>query len=119
LSFTSATNGTLTTVLGVRTLTFTIPAARTPVTSVVTITNTAPAGSAALTITTETLTLNVGSLYSVTGNTCTTPVAVGGTCTVSITYATPATAPLLPDIGALTVASNGTVTSSPLALIAR
>ena len=40
LSFTSATNGTLGTVFGARSLTFTIPTPRAAVTSVVTVTNT-------------------------------------------------------------------------------
>ncbi|HEX2661801.1 MAG TPA: choice-of-anchor D domain-containing protein [Candidatus Acidoferrum sp.] len=120
LSFTSATNGTLTTVLGVRTLTFTIPTPRAPVTSAVTITNT---GTAPLAITAETLAPNVGGLYSLTpATTCsfTTPLAVGGTCTVNIRYATPATRPTLPDLGALGVANNGTTgPTTPLALIAQ
>lgn len=109
LTFSSATNGTLTTAFGVRTLTFTIPSPRAPVTSVVTITNTGAAGSS-LTITAETLTLNIGTRYSITGTTCssTTPLASGGTCTVSIQYATPTTRPFLPDIGAMSVANNGT-----------
>jgi hypothetical protein len=108
LTFTSATNGTLTTTLGVRTLTFTIPTPRAPVTSVVTITNT---GAGALQITGETLT-QIGALYSVTNTTCsfTAPLATGGTCTVSVTYATPATAPTLPDVGNLPVANNGSGT---------
>jgi hypothetical protein len=110
LSFTSATNGTLGTVLGLRTLTFTIPSGRPAVTSVVTITNT---GGAPLSITAETLALNVGGLYSTTGTTCsfTTALAPAATCTVSIRYATPATRPILPDIGLLTVANNGSGTT--------
>ena len=108
LTFTSATNGTLTTTLGVRTLTFTIPTPRAPVTSVVTITN---SGAGSLQITGETLT-QIGALYSVTNTTCsfTAPLATGGTCTVSVTYATPATAPTLPDVGNLPVANNGSGT---------
>ena len=109
LSFSSATNGTLTTVLGVRTLTFTIPAPRAPVTSVVTVTNT---GAGLLSITAETLALNIGGLYSITGTTCsfTTALAPAGTCTMSVRYATPVTQPPLPDIGAITVSNNGTGT---------
>jgi hypothetical protein len=59
-------------------------------------------------------------LYSSTGTTCsfTTPLAPGGTCTVNIRYATPATQPTLPDIGAFTAANNGT-TIGGLALSAR
>ncbi len=123
VTFTSATNGTLTTVAGVRTLTFTIPTLRSPVTSVVTVTNT---GTAPLTITAENLLVNFGGLYSVTANGCTTPLAIGGTCTFSVTYATPATLPALPDVGALAVRNNGTGTIAipappytPLALVAR
>jgi hypothetical protein len=106
LSFTGATNGTLSTVLGVRTLTFAIPSPRAPVTSTVTITNT---GTGNLQITAETLSINIGGLYSITGTTCsfTTPLAAGGTCTVGIRYATPNTQPIIPDVGALSVANNG------------
>jgi hypothetical protein len=106
LSFTGATNGTLSTVLGVRTLTFAIPSPRAPVTSTVTITNT---GVGNLQITAETLSINFGGLYSMTGTTCsfTTPLAAGGTCTVGIRYATPNTQPIIPDVGALSVANNG------------
>jgi hypothetical protein len=59
-------------------------------------------------------------LYSVTGTTCsfTTPLAPGSACTVNIRYATPATQPALPDIGAFTAANNGT-TAGALALSAR
>jgi len=121
LSFSSATNGTLTTVLGVRTLTFTIPAPRAPVTSVVTVTNT---GAGSLSMTAETLAINIGGLYSITGTTCsfTTLLAPLGTCTITLRYATPVTQPVLPDIGATAVSNNGTGTvagSSVLAVVAR
>ena len=110
LTFTSATNGTLTTFLGARVLTFTIPTPRAPVTSVVTITN---SGAGSLQITAETLSLNIGSLYSITGTTCsfTTPLAAGGTCTASIRYATPATRPIIADFGAAAFANNGSGTT--------
>ena len=121
LSFTSATHGTLSTVGGLRTLTFTIPTPRAAVTSVVTVTNT---GSAPLSITAETLALNTGGLYSITATTCsfTTALAAGGTCTISIRYATPTTRPASPDLGTLSVANNGSGAVSgatPLALSAR
>lgn len=121
LSFTAATNGTLATVLGVRTLTFTIPSSRAPVTSVVTITN---SGAGSLSITAESLSLNIGGLYSITGTSCsfTTPLAPGGTCTVSIQYATPATRPFFPDIGMASVTNNGSGTTNgatTLALVAQ
>jgi len=125
VTFTSATNGTLTTVAGVRTLTFTIPTLRAPVTSVVTVTN---SGTAPVQLTAENLLVNIGGLYSVTANTCsfTTPLAIGGTCTFSVRYATPATLPALPDVGALAVRNNGTATIAvpappytPFALVAR
>jgi hypothetical protein len=105
LTFTSATNGTLGSFLGVRVLTFTIPTPRAPVTSVVTITNT---GTGPLAITAEALVLNFGGLYSITGQTCTaaSPLASNATCTVSIRYATPAVRPFLPDLGAMTVTNN-------------
>jgi len=124
LSFTAATNGNLTTVLGVRVLTFTIPTPRAPVTSVVTITNT---GGAPLSITAETLAINIGGRYSFTvagATPCsfTTPLAVGGACTVGIHYATLATLPILPDMGLATFANNGSGTTggvTGLALVAR
>ncbi len=125
LSFTSATNGTLASVLGVRTLTFAIPTLRAAVTSVVTVTNT---GAAPLQITAENLLVNIGGLYTVPANSCsfTTPLAVGGTCTFSVRYATPATLPGVIDVGALAVRNNGTGTIAipppaytPLALVAR
>src|SRR5256884_1069137 len=119
LSFTSATNGTLGTgLLGERTLTFTIPSPRASVTSVVTVTNT---GAAALQITEEALTINIGGLYSLTGTTCSfmTPLAPAGTCTVNLTYATAATQPALPVLGALGVINLGTTPNGALVLSAR
>src|SRR6266513_1337567 len=125
VTFTSATNGTLGTVAGVRTLTFTIPTLRAPVTSVVTVTN---SGTAPVQITAENLLVNIGGLYSVTANTCsfTAPLAIGGTCTFSVRYATPATLPALPDVGTLAVRNNGSGTIvipappyTPFALVAR
>ena len=109
LSFTAATNGTLTTTGALTTLNFTIPTPRAAVTSVVTITNT---GGASLQITAEALAINIGGLYSITGNTCsfTTPLAPNGTCTVSIRYATPAARPTNPDIGLATFTNNGSGT---------
>jgi len=117
LSFTSATNGTLTnTVLG-RVLTLTIPTPRAPVTSVVTITNT---GAGSLQITAETVTGLLNMLFSSTGTTCsfTTPLAPGGSCTISIRYATPAVPTFA--IGFGIVANDGSGTTggnSVLALI--
>jgi hypothetical protein len=116
LSFTAATNATLATVAGVRTLTFTIPSPRAPVTSTVTITNT---GNGSLQITADFIN---SSLFSVTGTTCsfTTPLAPNGTCTISVRYATPATAPGSPNRGTLSVNNNGTATTggaSALALV--
>jgi len=63
-------------------------------------------------------------LYSVSANTCsfTTPLVVGDTCSYSVTYATPATRPGFPDIGALAVVNDGSGTiggSTPLALVAQ
>ncbi|PYU64574.1 MAG: hypothetical protein DMG49_26290, partial [Acidobacteria bacterium] len=118
LNIMSATNGTLASVLGVSTFTFTIPTPRAAVTSVITVQNT---GTAPLQITAETLPLNTGGLYTVSANTCSS-VAIGGTCSFSVTYATPATLPSLPDIGALAVVNDGTGTIggfTPLALVAR
>ena len=64
-------------------------------------------------ITAETLSLNIGARYSITGTTCsfTTPLAAGGTCTVSVRYATPTTRPLIPDFGNLAVANDGTTSN--------
>jgi hypothetical protein len=109
LSFTSATNGTLSGAGFGRTLTFTIPSPRAPVTSVVTITNT---GAGPLRITAETLLINIGGLYSITGTTCsfTTPLAPGAPCTVSIRYATPAALPAAADTGLFTATNDGTGT---------
>jgi hypothetical protein len=106
LSFTGATHGTLSTLSGVRTLTFTIPTGRAAVTSVVTLTN---SGGLPLAITAETLAANMGGLFSITGTSCsfTTALAPGGTCTVSIQYATPTARPTLPNMGTLAVANNG------------
>jgi len=122
LTFTAATNGTLGTVAGVRTLTFTIPSPRAPVTSVVTVTNT---GAFPVQITAENLLVNIGGLYTANVTTCST-LLPGNSCTVSVRYATPATLPTLPAVGALAVRNNGTGTIpipappyTPLALIAR
>src|SRR6266403_1525926 len=111
------------TVVGVRTLTFIIPTPRAAVTSVVTVTN---SGTGPLQITAENFLVNIGGLYSVPAalNTCsfTTPLAAGGTCTFSVTYATPAARPGFPDIGALALVNDGSGTmggSTPLALIAQ
>ncbi|HMK21148.1 MAG TPA: choice-of-anchor D domain-containing protein, partial [Terriglobales bacterium] len=109
LSYTAATNGTLGTLLGVRTLTFTIPSPRAAVTSVVTITNT---GSAPLNITAETITAGAAR-FSVTGTTCsfTVPLAINGNCTMSVQYATPAARPFFPNIGSVRVNNNGAGTT--------
>jgi hypothetical protein len=115
LSFTSATNGTLGTVLGVRTLTFTIPTPRAPVTSTVTVTNT---GGGPLAITAETfapLIGNVGGFFSLVAPASGTPcafsanfnLAPNASCTVGISYATPAVRPTAAHIGLVTFANNG------------
>jgi hypothetical protein len=129
LAFTAATNATLGTVFGVRSLIFTIPAGRTPVTSVVTITNNGPAGSTPVTITTESVTGIANTLFSLTGTSCgagTLPATLnpGATCTISIRYATPVAAPpvTFPWRGLAAVANNGSGTvggSTNLALSGR
>jgi len=102
LSFTSATNGTLGTFFGVRTLTFAAFTGASE-TSVVTVTNT---GAGSLSITAETLALNGGGRFSVTGNTCTfLPLAPGGTCTISLKLTGTAA-----DMGVLSTANNGSGT---------
>jgi hypothetical protein len=121
LAFTAATNGTLSGGAGARTLTFTIPTPRAPVTSVVTITNTGTAATpTAVTIGTITAAGIADTLFSLTGNTCGATLASGATCTISITYATPA-APPNPQhrSGVAAVPNNGSGTnngSSNLAL---
>jgi len=109
LSFTAATNGTLSGAGIGRTLTFIIPANRAAVTSVVTITNT---GAGQLQITAENLPINITGLFSITSTSCsfTTPLAPSGTCTVSVRYATPAALPATARTATMTVANNGTGT---------
>jgi hypothetical protein len=124
LAFTAATNATLSTVLGARVLTFTIPAGRTPVTSVVTITNNGPTGSTPVTITAESVTGIANTLFSLTGTTCGATLAPGATCTISITYATPVAPPppTAPHLGTAAVFNNGSNTvagSTNLTLIGR
>jgi hypothetical protein len=115
LSFVSATNGTLISFFGITTLDFTVPAGRTPVTSVVTVRNT---GAGTLAITGELL--NFGPLFSITGSTCTAPLAAGGTCTISLHYATPAARPIFPNLGMISVNNNGsTGPVTPLLLLAQ
>jgi len=125
LAFTAATNGTLSGPAGNRTLTFTIPNPRAPVTSVVTITNTGTVATAptAVTITGITVAGIADNLFSLTGTTCGATLAPGATCTISITYATPV-APPNPQhrSGVAAVANNGSGTnngSSNLALQGR
>jgi hypothetical protein len=107
LSFTSATNATPNPAFTI--LTFTIPTPRAAVTSVVTITNT---GTAPLSITAETVAGLFGAPFTSTGTTCsfTTALAVNATCTVNVRYGTPAAPPLFPNLGALSVANNGSGT---------
>jgi hypothetical protein len=115
LSFSSATNGTLSTIFGVRTLTFAIPTPRAPVTSVVTVSN---VGAGSLQITADAL--SGSSRFTVTGTTCsfTTPLAAGATCTISVTYATPANQPQLPNMGALSLSNNGSGTLNGNSILA-
>ena len=118
LAFTAATNATLGTLLGVRTLTFTIPAGRTPVTSVVTITNNGLAGSTPVAITAESVTgLFNTTLFSLAGTTCGATLAPGATCTISITYATPAAPPLALGEAAVTNNGSGTINGSTMVLL--
>jgi hypothetical protein len=115
LSFTNATNGTLgPPVLGIRALTFTIPTPRAPVTSVVTITAT----GAPVQITAETVTGILNALFTSTGTTCslTTPLAAGSSCTINVTYATPAARPVLPNLGDVSV-TNPTGIPNPALLL--
>jgi hypothetical protein len=128
LAFTAATNGTLATVLGARTLSFNVTRG-VPITSVVTITNTGTAASAPtpVTITGETVAgIGTGSgLFTLTATTCGATLAPGATCTISIRYATPVAAPPPPAravFGVAAVANNGSGAnggSTNLALIGR
>jgi hypothetical protein len=111
LVFTTATHGTLVGGAGARTLIFTIPTLRAPVTSVVTIRNNGLAGSTPVTITGETVAGNLNSLFSLTGTTCVAPLAPGASCTISIQYATP-TVPGTPNTGVASVTNNGSGTSN-------
>jgi hypothetical protein len=107
LSYVSATNATLSTILGARVLNFgTIAAPRTARTSVVTVQNT---GAVPLSITAETVTNLVGTNFSSASNTCVaaSPLPANGTCTVSITYTPAATVPLIPRLGVSTLTNNG------------
>jgi hypothetical protein len=126
LFFLSATNGTLVTIgTGARVLTFTIPAGRPSVTSVVTIRNNGAAGTTPVAITGESVT-GIGNTLFTLAPTTTTPcgatLAPGATCTISITYATPTGLPLVPQLGSASVANNGSGTTgggTNLALVAR
>ncbi|MBV8068867.1 MAG: hypothetical protein JO270_03110 [Acidobacteriaceae bacterium] len=110
LSFTSATNGTLSNDLGIPHLTFTTPTPRAPVTSVVTITNT---GTGPLQITQEAITVD-STDFTLAGTTCslTTPLAPNGTCTVSITR------PAAHKLGGFSATNGGTTPDGFLGLIA-
>jgi hypothetical protein len=113
LAFTAATNASLSP--NGKTLTFTIPTPRAPVTSVVTIKNTGTAATAPtpVTITGESVTGIANNLFSFSGTTCGATLAPGATCTITITYATPA-APPNPQHrnGTAAVANNGSGTTA-------
>jgi hypothetical protein len=114
LAFTAATNGTLgTTNTGARTLTFTIPANRASVTSVVTIRNNGAATSTPVTITAESVNGMSNNLFSLAGTTCGATLNPGATCTISITYATPVAPPPAnnPHLGTAAVFNNGSGTN--------
>jgi hypothetical protein len=115
LAFTAATNGTLSGPAGNRTLTFTIPNPRAPVTSVVTITNTGTVATAPTAVTIGTITAAgiADNLFSLTGQTCAATLAPGATCTISILYATPP-APPNPQhrSGVAAVPNNGSGTNN-------
>jgi len=124
LAFTAATNGSLGVVAGVQTLTFTIPAGRPSVTSVVTIRNNGSVTSTPVTITAESVNGTANTLFSLAGTTCGATLAPGATCTITITYATPAAAPpaIAPHLGVAAVSNNGSGTnagSTNLGLIGR
>jgi hypothetical protein len=110
LAFTAATNGTLATVLGARVLTFTIPAGRPHVTSVVTIQNTGPA----VTLMGETVAGigNGSGLFTLNTTTCGATLNPGATCTITITYATPVALPTPALRGVAAVANNGSGTTN-------
>jgi hypothetical protein len=103
LSFTSATNATLTHPLGGNLLNFGSPAGRAVTTSVVTVT----VGVAPVTITADAVNNLIGTNFALTATTCpATPIAVGGTCTFSVRYTPPAAIPFIPRAGTLSVTDN-------------
>jgi hypothetical protein len=113
LAFTSATGGTLATVAGARVLTFTIPSPRAAVTSVVTITNNGAAATTPVTITAESVAAGPLGLFSLVGSSCGALPATlnpGGTCTISIRYATPTARPNTANRSFAGVANNGSGT---------
>ena len=117
LAFTSATNATCCAVSGgAQTLTFTIPANRASVTSVVTIRNNGPATSTPVTITAESVagTGTASTLFTLNSTTCGATLAPGATCTITITYATPVAAPppTAPNVGTAAVTNNGSGTAN-------
>jgi hypothetical protein len=128
LAFTAATNGTLATVGGVRTLTFNVTRGQ-PITSVVTIRNNGTTATAPTAVTITGITVagqgSGSGLFTQAATTCGATLAPGGTCTLSITYNTPVAAPPPPTravMGTAAVANNGSNTvngSSNLALVGR
>jgi hypothetical protein len=128
LAFTLATNGTLTTTAGVRTLTFNVTRG-VPITSVVTVRNNGTTATAPTAVTITGITVagqgNGSGLFILnqTGTTCGATLAPGATCMLSITYNTPVAAPPPPTravMGSAAVANNGSGTvngSSTLALV--
>jgi len=122
LSFTSATGGTLGTVAGVRTLTLPTPTSPRGGTQTAVVTITATGGPVQITEETigAALLTNNSQDFSITGTTCsfTTPLTTAVPCTVSITYAVPATAPgILPNGAAVTVVNEGTNPNTVLVVI--
>ena len=111
LSFTSATNATLT---GGVLLNFGSPAGRAVTTSVVTVTVTV----APVSITADVVSNLIGTNFALTGTSCpSTPVAVGGTCTFSVQYTPPTRRPFIPRIGFLTVTDTATGSPQTLTLV--
>jgi hypothetical protein len=117
LHFLSATNGTLSGATSGSTFTFTVATRGTPVQSVVTLTNAGPTGSS-LTITGDSLLLGSGT-FTINSTTCSAsaPLASGATCTVTVTYNDPVTAPTLPNINTLDIANNGTGTIAGVSVL--
>ena len=111
LHFQSATNATLSGATSGSTLTFTVATRGTPVVSVVTLVNAGGTGTF-VTVTGDSLLAPTGTPFTINSTTCSTstPLASGATCTVTVTYNDPLTAPGTANSNSLDIANDGTGT---------